>query len=76
MSQLPPPAANLVPFAKSAPSRRAWTNCGISAGSAEPSASTMAMMSPVAASNPHARALPLPDRFCMTIRVSGRSGGR
>ena len=72
MSQ-PPPAANRVPFAKSAPSRRAWTNCGISAGSAEPSASTMAMISSVAASNPQARALPLLKRFCLTIRTSGRS---
>ena len=33
----------------------------------EPSASTIAMMSPVAASNPQARALPLPERFCLTM---------
>ena len=33
----------------------------------------MAMMSPVAAANPQARALPLPERFCLTIRTSGRS---
>jgi len=33
----------------------------------------MAMISPVAAANPQARALPLPERFCLTIRMSGRS---
>ena len=73
MSLLPPPGANLVPLAKSAPSSSAVTNRGISAGSAEPSASTMAMISPVAAANPQARALPLPERLCLMIRTSGRS---
>ena len=58
MSELPPPIVNLVPLAKSAPLIKARTNCGISAGSAEPSASTIATISPVAASNPQARALP------------------
>jgi len=33
----------------------------------------MAMMSPVAAANPQARALPLPERFWVTIRTPGRS---
>ena len=73
MSVLPPPGANLVPFAKSAPLTSACTNFGISPGSAEPSASTMAMTSPVAASNPQASAFPFPRRFCRTIRTSGRS---
>lgn len=72
MSLLPPPFLNLVPLAKSAPSRRARTNFGISQGSAEPSASIMTMMSPVAIANPHARAFPLPRRLCMRIRASGR----
>lgn len=73
MSLLPPPLPNLVPLAKSAPSRSALTNLGISAGSAEPSASIIAMISPVAAENPQASAFPLPHRFCVRIRASGRS---
>jgi hypothetical protein len=73
MSLLPPPAANLVPLAKSAPLKSAYTNFGISPGSAEPSASTMAMTSPVAASNPQASAFPFPRRVCCTTRTSGRS---
>ncbi len=73
MSLLPPPLANRLPLAKSAPSTSALTNCGISAGSADPSASTMAMMSPVATANPQARALPLPRRVCITMRTSGHS---
>ena len=43
------------------------------ARSAEPSASTMAMTSPVAASNPQASAFPFPRRVCCTTRTSGRS---
>jgi 3-dehydroquinate dehydratase/shikimate dehydrogenase len=45
-----------------APACSAATNSGISRGSAEPSASSITMMSPVAAANPQARALPLPRR--------------
>jgi hypothetical protein len=73
MSVLPPPSAYRVPLAKSAPPSSVATNNGISAGSAEPSASTIAMTSPVAAANPHASALPLPVRVCITTRTSGRS---
>jgi hypothetical protein len=73
MSLLPPPAPNRVPFAKSAPSSSALTKSGISPASADPSASSMTMIWPVAAANPHASALPLPLRFCVMIRASGRS---
>ena len=62
MSWLPPPSANRVPLAKSAPDTRASTNLGISAGSADPSASSMTRTSPVAAVKPHAIAFPLPLR--------------
>jgi hypothetical protein len=64
MSALPAPGANRDPLAKSAPAVSAATNAGISAGSVEPSASIMTMMSPVAAANPQARAFPLPLRVC------------
>ena len=50
----------------------AATNSGISAGSVEPSASSITMMSPVAAANPQARALPLPRAVWVTTRTSGR----
>ena len=60
MSVLPAPGANRDPLAKSAPEVSASTNRGISAGSVEPSASIMTMMSPVAAAKPQASAFPLP----------------
>src|SRR5664280_570034 len=47
-------------LAKSALCLNASTNRGISAGSVEPSASSITMKSRVAAAKPHANALPLP----------------
>ena len=73
MSSLPPPWENLLPLAKSAPLTRVSTNRGISAGSVEPSASIITMMSHVAAAKPHASALPLPARVCGMITASGQS---
>jgi hypothetical protein len=64
---------NREPFAKSAPEVSAATKLGISAGSVEPSASIITMMSPVAAANPQASALPLPRLVCVITRTSGRS---
>ncbi len=72
MSSLPPPGAKREPLAKSAPATSAETKAGISAGSAEPSASNMTMTSPVAAANPQAMALPLPLRVWVIARTHGR----
>ena len=71
MSSLPPPGTNREPLAKSAPVTRADTNSGISAGSADPSASNITMTSPVVAANPHAIALPLPRLVWVTTRALG-----
>ena len=71
MSSLPPPGANRLPLAKSAPATSASTNAGISAGSAEPSASNITMTSPVAAAKPHAIALPLPLRVWVIALTDG-----
>ena len=88
MSALPPPSRKREPLTKSAPLHSAATNRGISAGSVEPSASIMTMMSPVQAANPARSASPLPRPVCMTMRdigpqrtrdldgVVGRSGRR
>ena len=73
MSSLPPPGAKREPLAKSAPATSAETKAGISAGSAEPSASNMTMTSPVAAANPQAMALPLPLRVWVIARTHGRT---
>lgn len=73
MSVLPPAPTNRLPLARSAPSTSACTNSGISAGSVEPSASIVTMMSPVQASIPHASALPLPERVWVTKVASGHS---
>ena len=72
MSVLAPPGAKREPFAKSLPASSEATNLGISAGSLEASASIITMMSPDAAANPQARALPLPRPSCRTTRTSGR----
>ena len=72
MSRLPPPERNRDPLAKSAPSFRAATKRGISAGSFEPSASIITMKSPVAAAKPQARAFPLPPRVWRMTVMSGR----
>ncbi|OLT10035.1 hypothetical protein BJF78_29350 [Pseudonocardia sp. CNS-139] len=66
-------ALNRLPLAKSAPPASAPTNDGISAGSADPSASSITMMSPVAAANPQASALPFPRRVCCTTVIPGHS---
>jgi hypothetical protein len=71
MSSLPPPVVNRLPLAKSAPAISADTNAGISAGSADPSASNITITSPVAAANPQAMALPLPLRVCLITRTHG-----
>ena len=73
MSALPPPGRKREPLAKSLPSSSASTNRGISAGSVEPSASSMTMMSHDAAAKPQASALPLPRVSCKTTRMSGRT---
>src|SRR5437868_1596664 len=70
-SALPPSCVKRDPLAKSAPRCRAATNRGISAPSADPSASTMTMMSPRQAAKPQARALPLPLPVWRTILTSG-----
>jgi hypothetical protein len=76
MSSLPPPGAKREPLAKSAPATRAATKAGISAGSAEPSASNMTMTSPVAAAKPQATALPLPLRVWVIARTQAGAAGR
>ena len=73
MSALEPPCANREPLTKSAPLHSAETNRGISAGSVDPSASSITMMSPVQAAKPSAIALPLPLPDWVTMRTSGRS---
>ena len=72
MSLLPAPGANRDPLAKSAPPVRALTKAGSSAGSVDPSAAIITMMSPVATANPHASALPLPVRVWVMTRMPGR----
>jgi hypothetical protein len=64
---------NRDPFTKSAPATRAATKSGISPGSLLPSASRVTMMSPLAAANPQASALPFPARVCRTMTASGHS---
>ena len=56
----PPAQGEPSPLGESAPATSASTNRGISPGSAEPSASSMTMTSPVAAAKPQASAFPLP----------------
>ena len=60
-----------LPFAKSAPSTRASTKRGISAGSADPSASSITMMSPVHAAKPQCR-----GRFPCHVSSGRRPGCR
>ena len=62
---------NREPIATSAPDRRRPTNAGISCGSVEPSASSITMMSPVAAAKPARRAAPLPGVSTMTTLARG-----
>ena len=59
MSLEPAPGIKREPLAKSAPCLRASTNRGISAGSVEPSASSMTMKSPWATAKPQAKAFAL-----------------
>src|SRR3954471_16100002 len=60
MSWLWPPLSKREPFTKSSPATSLATNWGISAGSVEPSASIITMMSLVHAAKPQARAFALP----------------
>src|SRR5437588_6843828 len=59
ISWLPPPLIKREPLAKSLPAISAATKQGISFGSADPSASSMTMMSPVQAAKPALKASPL-----------------
>jgi hypothetical protein len=72
MSELPPPCAKREPLTKSAPLQRAATKRGISAASADPSASRVTMTAPVHAAKPAARAFPFPRPLCTTTLTSGR----
>ncbi len=73
MSSVPPPLAKREPLAKSAPETRAETYDTISLPSAEPSASTITMMSPLHASKPVISASPLPRPCCPTTLTPGHS---
>ena len=73
MSLEPAPGMKREPLAKSAPCLRASTKRGISAGSVEPSASSMTMKSPLASAKPQAKALPLPLRVWPITVMSGQS---
>ena len=73
MSALPPLGRNREPLAKSAPSTSASTNIGISAGSAEPSASNITTDVAGDLAKPAASALPLPRRICVTVTMPGSS---
>jgi len=63
MSELPPPSRKREPFAKSAPAINVSTKAGISAGSADPSASSMTRASPVRPRSRSATRLPCPALF-------------
>ena len=71
MSALPPPSRKREPLAKSAPASSASTKRGISAGSAEPSASSMTTRLPVTAAKPVRKASPLPRPLWVRTRIVG-----
>ena len=71
MSALPPPSRKREPLAKSAPASSASTKRGISAGSAEPSASSMTTRLPVTAAKPVRKASPLPRPLWVRTRMLG-----
>ena len=72
MSVLRPPGAKREPLAKSLPASSTSTKRVISAGSLEASASSITMISPRAAANPHAKALPFPRPLWRITRTSAR----
>ena len=70
MSLVPPPCMKREPFTMSAPASGRPTKVAMSGGSIEPSASSITMMSPVAAAKPVCSAAPLPWRSSITTFAS------